>query len=514
MKELRAVVLKYAHVAWRRRWHLIGCVWAICALGWAIIWQIPDYYESSARVYVNSDESLTPLLNGIALGSDETARQDRLQRTILSATNINKVIEMTDLDLRIQDPADRQQMVAHLQKAIVVKPQTHQLFTISYDDVDPKIAESVVSSVLSLFIEASASDSRSDIDSAQRFLQSEIDRLETNLREDEHKKAEFESRYYDLLPSEESGLSKLDQAQAHVSSLTQDLNDAVAEQDSLQKQLDGQPKFIADPRPATMPKDRAGLSVSPRRRLAQLQAQLEVAKATMTDAHPVVIALKHQIALVNAKLAKMATTNQITVSPGMIANPTYGDLTIKLADKSVGVAELRQRLGDAVKNLDTLEEEARQAPGIAAEYTNLSRDYDIVKKNYEDLLQRREAAEIGENAERKGHELIVKTIDPPEVPILAAGPNRLLLISIVLVGGIGAGIGLAFILSEMDTSFSTTTSLQVFPFPVLGSIAQVEAIETRRSRRFRGWGGFAPACAMLIAAYFSLLIIAARHSDL
>jgi polysaccharide chain length determinant protein (PEP-CTERM system associated) len=514
MKEFRALVLKYVHGAWRRRWYLIGCVWAICALGWAVVWRIPDYYESSARVYVNSDEALTPLLNGIALGSDQTTRQDRLQRTILSATNMNKVIEMTDLDLRIRDPADRQQMVAHLQKAIVVKPQTEQLFTISYDDVDPKIAESVVSSVLSLFIEASASDSRSDIDSAQRFLQSEIDRLETNLREDERKKAEFESRYYDLLPSEESGLSKLDQAQAEVSSLTEDLNDAIAEQDSLQKQLDGQPIFIADPTITTIPKGNAGLSVLPRRRLAQLQAQLDVAKATMTDAHPVVIALKHQIALVTAKLAKMAATKQIAPSPGMVANPAYRDLTIKLADKKVGIAELRQRLADSGKNLETLEEEARQAPSIAAEYLNLSRDYGIVKKNYEDLLQRREAAEIGENAERKGHELIVKTIDPPEVPILPAGPNRLLLVSIVLIGGIGAGIGLAFILSELDTSFSTTTSLQVFPFPVLGSIAEVEASKTRRRRRFQGWGTFAPACLMLMAVYCSLLLIAAQHADL
>ncbi len=514
MKEFRQLVLKYLHGAWRRRWYLIGCVWVICAIGWGIVWRIPDYYESSARVYVNSDEALTPLLNGIALGGDERTRQDRLQRTILSATNMNKVIEMTDLELRIRDPADRQQMVASLQKAIVIKQQTNQLFTISYDDADPKVAESVVSSLLSLFMEASASDSRTDIDSAQRFLQSEIDRLETNLREDERKKAEFESRYYDLLPSEESGLSKLDQAQAAVSSLSEDLNDAIAERDSLQKQLDGQPKFIASPTPATVPKGRAGLSISPRTRLVQLQVQLDAAKATMTDAHPVVIALKHQIALVSAKIAKMAAMKQTPAFPGMVTNPVYQDLTIKLSDKNVGIAELRQRLADADKDLEALEEEARQAPGIAAEYINLDRDYDVVKKNYEDLLQRREAAEIGENAERKGHELIVKTIDPPEVPTLPAGPNRMLLVSIVLVAGIGAGIGLAFVLSEMDTSFNTTTSLQIFPFPVLGSIAQVEATETKRRRRFLRWATFAPACLMLMAVYCSLIMIAAKRANL
>jgi uncharacterized protein involved in exopolysaccharide biosynthesis len=139
-------------------------------MGWVTVSRMPDIYESNARVYMNADEALTPLLHGIAVESDVDARLERMQRTLLSSTNMKKLIRMTDLDSRVKDDADREQMVARLQKAIILKPQTRNLFTVTYQDPDPRLAQSVVSNVLSLFMESSAGDSRNDIDSAQRFL--------------------------------------------------------------------------------------------------------------------------------------------------------------------------------------------------------------------------------------------------------------------------------------------------------------------------------------------------------
>ena len=233
MGSLKVLIFQYARDIWRRRWYAVGVAWAICLVGWVVVSRMPDIYESSARVYMNSDEALTPLLRGIAVESDVDARLERMQRTLLSNSNMKKLIRMTDLDSRVKDNADREALVARLQKAIVIKLQTRNLFTVTYDDTDPQLAQSVVSNVLSLFMESSAGDSRTDIDSAQRFLQTEIDRLETQLREAERKKSEFQARYYDLLPSAENGASRLEQARADVTKVTEDLNDSIAERDSL-----------------------------------------------------------------------------------------------------------------------------------------------------------------------------------------------------------------------------------------------------------------------------------------
>jgi polysaccharide chain length determinant protein (PEP-CTERM system associated) len=484
----------------------VAAVWAVCAIGWTVVWRLPDYYESTARVYMNADEALTPLLHGIALDRDVNARVDRLERTLLSVTNMKKLIRMTDLDDRVHDAADRDATVAMLQKAIKIKPQTRNLFTVSYRDGDPVLAESVVSNLLSLFMETAAGDSRTDIDSAQRFLQAEIDRLETILREDERKKAEFQSRYYDLLPQAGSGVSVLDRQRTEVEKVSADLTDAVAARDSLQKQRDAVPRYEAPP-PATVPTGPGGLALSPQTRLAQLRAKLEIAKATMTDEHPLVIALKHQIEEVSAKVKALKASGSLSPARGSVENPLYRNLTVQLDEKNVEVASLRRKLASAEEDLDRLEDEMRKAPSVVAEFANLNRDYDVVKKNYEELLARRESAEIGENADRRGDRIVARTIDAPEVPVLPAGPNRPLFLSLVLGVAIGVGAAVALVLSQLDESFSTITALELLGLPVLGAIDHIESLDRNRGQWFRGAKAFVSACLILVIVYGSLLLL-------
>jgi polysaccharide chain length determinant protein (PEP-CTERM system associated) len=510
---VKLLAVRHLQATWRRRWHAVGIAWLVCLLAWGIIARIPDYYVSSARIYMNADDSLTPLLSGIELANDVDMRLDRLQRTLLSNTNLKRLIRLTDLDLKIRDPADREQMVATLQKHIAVKLQTRNLFTVSYADTDPELAESVVSTLLSIFMEESAGGSRTDIDSAQRFVQSEIDRLETQLRDDERKKAEFQSRYYDLLPNADTGQSRLEQARETVEQLTSDLADAVAERDDLRKQIAATPQF-EPPSPSTIPIGSSGLSDSPWVRLAQLQAQLEIAKATMTDAHPLVIALKHQIALVKAELADLKAKENGAPARSRVENPAYRDLVIRLSTKEADLASLRRQLAAAGQDRDAIEDEARKFPGIETEYLNLNRDYDVIKSNYEALLARRESAEISENADRRGDRVTIKTIDPPEVPRLPTGPNRPLYLSLALIAGIGTGIFAAFMLGQLDDSFATTTALESLGLPILGSIRKTERPGFRR-RQPIGIKAFISICLLLLIAYGSLAVFfAERHPDL
>ena len=124
----------------------------------------------------------------------------------------------------------------------------------------------------------------------------------------------------------------------------------------------------------------------------------------------------------------------------------------QLSDKETKIASLRRRLVSAEEDRDKIEDEARRAPSVGAEFLNLDRDYEVVKKNYTELLARRESAQIAENADRKGDKIDIKTIDTPEVPSLPSSPNRPLFLSMVLIAGLGAGVGVSFVLSQIDSS--------------------------------------------------------------
>lgn len=129
-----------------------------------------------------------------------------------------------------------------------------------------------------------------------------------------------------------------------------------------------------------------------------------------------------------------------------------------------------------------------------------------MKKNYTELLARRESARIAENADKKGDKIDIKTIDTPEVPNLPSSPNWPLFLSMVLVAGLGAGVGVAFVLSQIDSSFSTTTSLQSLGLPILGSISVISAFDRKPRYWFMGTKAFGFAVVMLVVVYGGLLL--------
>ena len=69
MHAIQVMIRKQLSAAWRHRWPAVLFTWLVCALGWGMTFMIPNQYESSARLYVDADAVLTPLLQGLAVSS-------------------------------------------------------------------------------------------------------------------------------------------------------------------------------------------------------------------------------------------------------------------------------------------------------------------------------------------------------------------------------------------------------------------------------------------------------------
>ena len=66
--------------AWRRRWLGVAIAWVICLAGWAGISKVPNQYQASARLYIDTNAVLTPLLKNLAVDSSPDAQLRVLQR--------------------------------------------------------------------------------------------------------------------------------------------------------------------------------------------------------------------------------------------------------------------------------------------------------------------------------------------------------------------------------------------------------------------------------------------------
>lgn len=506
MESLQLQLRRYAKAAWQRRWLALAAAWIICVLGWIGVYMIPNQYESSARLYVDADAVLTPLLRGIAAESSAMTQLDTLQRTLLSRPNLQKLISRTDLDLTLSSPSDTDRLIGQLSNEIKIRPQTRSLFTIDYRNSDPKLAYNVVQQLLALFVENATGSNRSDMENARRFLDSQIAGYEVQLRAAERRRAEFRLRYLDILPQDSGdngyGNSRLDQVRGQVVALTGQLEDATTRRNGLKQEL-------ANTAPTITSETEAGGGGGGGSRLAQAEDQLRELRLRYTDDYPDVIATKQLIASLRASPpASAAGSGKAAVRSRSISNPVYEQLKLRLVDAESTLSSLRRQLDESTKERDALDAMARQAPGVLAQYKALDRDYGVLRRNQEELLTRREATNIAQAADTQADKVKVEVIDPPQVPRHPVSPNRPLLIAAVLLVGIGAGIGISFLIGQLDRSFRTLEDLRDLGLPVLGGISVLGSVLS--PRRVASTLGFYAGVLALMVVFGGLLAYVVR----
>jgi polysaccharide chain length determinant protein (PEP-CTERM system associated) len=515
MRFLPPQAVPLLHSVWRHKWLGVATAWLVCTGGWIGVALVPTRYESSARVYLNADPLLTPLLKGLAADTDPTRQLDFMQRTLLSRPNLEQLVRLTDLDIGVTTPEQKEALFKRLASDISVAPVTLNLLTLSYRDLDPLVAKNVVQSLLTIFAEKTAGSSRTDMDNAQRFLENEIKSYLDQLRAAEKRRAELAQQYPDIVSNRppdaaaggDESLSRLDQARVSVSHLKLDLADAMTKRDALQKELSAVPPTLTIDRGPQVIVTGGRLSPTDER-LLELRRNLDGMLLKYTEDHPDVKAARKQIAQLESEGAKAAggAGKSGGATKGEITNPVYDQVKVRLIDAEAAMAAVQRRLEGAQANEERIEKIAASAPGVLVQAQDLDRDYSILKRNYQELVARREATQIANAADTKTEKIQFRIVDPPQVPILPAAPNRPMLVSTVLLFGFGAGLAVPLALSQLDRSFATVGQLRNLGLPILGSVSRL-SLGAERRRAMIQLAGVCASAFLLIAVYGTLIVL-------
>ena len=512
MDSVRVLLSQYLRAAWRRRWLGVMVAWLVCGVGWVGVYMIPNQYESSARLFVDADAVLTPLLRGIAADSAATTQLDILQRTLLSRPNMEKLISKTDLDLTLNSPSDRERLIGRLSSEIRVSPQTRNLFTISFRDKSPKLAYDVVQTLLTIFVESATGGSRLDMENAKRFLERQVQSYEQQLRAAEKRRADFRARYMDILPGD-GNLPAVEGARSAVTQIDGRLQDAILARDALKQEVENTPALIAVDTGEGLAQY-GGAAAAPRTRLQEAEDQLALLLLKDTENHPEVIAQRKYIEALkkNSGGSSGSKADGKTLPNGkrQVPNQVYDQLKVKLIDADTQVISLQRQRDEAVRTRDKLEKIQREQPGLIAEYESMDRDYGVLRRNYEELLSRLQAANIAQAADTQADKVKLQVIDPPEVPRIPVAPNRVMMVTTVLLAGLAAGLGITILFSQFDTSFSTVDDLRGLGLPVLGGISILGLAPLRY--RLMTIARFGAAVAVLVCIYGGLLVHILRNA--
>jgi polysaccharide chain length determinant protein (PEP-CTERM system associated) len=524
MEELLAQATSILRGMWRFRWTGLIVAWVVGAVGALVAFKVPDRYEAAARIYVDTQSILKPLMSGLAVQPNIDQQVVMLSRTLISRPNIEKLIRMADLDLKSESKAQQEGLIENLMKTVEIRSTGRDnLYSLNYVDADKDKAKRVIQSMVSIFVESSLGASRKDTDSAKVFLDEQIKTYESKLEEAEGRLKEFQLRNIDMQTGDgKDSASRLMAVSQELENARLLLREAEQAREAAKKQMELEKGGAPDTATQNLLQE-AAVNVSTPEIDARLESQrrnLDGLMQRFTDQHPDVISTRRLIAELEKQKAKeVAELKRAAAAlPSAVtgnSTPAVQELARVLATAEVQVAALRARVSEYQSRYTQARALTRTSPQIEAEAAQLNRDYAIVKKNYEDLVARRQSAVMSGDLDMASGVVDFRLIDPPRVSPRPVFPNRMLLLLLALGTALGSGLVATFIASQLRPVFDDVYQLRASTnLPLLGVVSMILSDDDKRrerSSRIRFFFGTGSLFASYLVALVTVSIIAARQ---
>jgi polysaccharide chain length determinant protein (PEP-CTERM system associated) len=503
MEEQLAQLLAHIKGIWKYRWMAMATAWLVAIVGGATVHLIPDKYQASARVYVDTQSILKPLLSGMTTVPNVEEQVAIMSRTLLSRPNLERLTRMADLDINARTSREKEELLEKLEKDIKFNGTVRDnIYTITYAHRDPKLAREVVRSLLAIFVETSIGDKKKESEKAVGFIDEQLKGYEEKLVAAENALKEFKLKNSGRLSRQGADFSsKLMDVTDQLSQARLELREAEHARDAMKRQIAGDEADAA----AGL---RAAAQSNPEmeERLQALRKNLDSLQTQFTPVHPDVVATQKLIAQLEARQHDESKIRKPVADRGTNYSPLLQQLALSLASAEARVASLRIRVDEYAGRTARLTAMNKAVPEVEAQLAQLNRDYEINKESYEKLLGRREAAKLSGQLTNTTDMMVFRVVDPPMVPQSPAGPPRLPMFGAVLIAAILAGIGAAFLVSRLRPTFLTQHSLrEVTGLQIIGTVA-MQWTEQKRALRRKGTLVFAGSFALLLAVSGGVMI--------
>ena len=482
MQDIYDDLIDYLKGIWIKRRYIIISTWLICPIGWGLVSMMPDVYESKARVFADTQSILAPLLKGLTVQTNPNIQINMMIKTLLSRPNLERISRMTDMDIQAKNPQQYEGVIARLKNNIKIQKQgrNDNIFTISFEDVNPEMAKNVVQSALTVFIENTLGENRSDSDSAQKFLKSQIAEYENRLISAEVRLTDFKQKYSNMLPNQNGGYyEKLNLAKEKLQIIELSLKEAETQLKSAKSQLSTVPTESSSNQNKIQTS--SSIKTSYDDRITELELALDTLQLRYTDKHPDVAEAQRRLEHLEKQRTKEiddylnSTSSESDGTLITSQNPVIQQLQIQVNEYENQVASIKVRVNNYRSKVKELENKVHILPEIEAELVALNRGYNITKAKYEELVARQETAQLAQQAEETTNKIQFKVLNPPRAAAAPSGPKRILLFIMVTLVGVGTGVGLSLLLSQLSPVATSTSKLsKVTGVPIFGIVSANE----------------------------------------
>ena len=324
------------------------------------------------------------------------------------------------------------------------------------------------------------------LDNAQKFINTQIKDYERRLSASESRLTSFKQKYSGILPGQSGGYySNLKSEKGRLEQAELLLKEVETRLASAKAQLLGEePVFGLF---SSKVQSNNSVSTSYDGRITQLEEQLDGLQLRYTNNHPDVKQLLGRIESLNEQRSteiekyyesmKSAGSSTQSAISSIDKNPVYQEMKVQVNSLENEAASLTVRVNNYRQRVQSLENKIHTLPEIEAELIALNRGYEITKSKYEELLSRKETAQLAQQADETTDKIQFRVIDPPRAPLKPTGPKRLLFYVVVTFLGAGVGLGISFLFSQINPVVTSSSQVsRATGIPIFGIVSATENI--------------------------------------
>jgi polysaccharide chain length determinant protein (PEP-CTERM system associated) len=504
----------YIAIGLRRKWHILIPLILCVLASYGVYKYLPKVYRATTLILVQPQRVPETYVRP-TVTETVASRLNTISQEILSRTRLEQVIQEFNLYTEIRNTVPMEGIVEMMRRSIEVKilgnPRTDRdqnSFSISHEGKDPRTIMMVTNKLASLFIEENLKVRELRAESTSEFIAKELVTVEDLLKKKEADIRLFRERNMGQLPQQlDANLRILERVQDQLKTTSENIRTAEDRRMVIQSQIEmlkkrEPPQTSREARrdPATGQE-----TLTPERipedpmvtQLNLLKRELGNALAKYRETHPDVIDLRKRIASLEPKVQEIlekqeaereawlrtnrARQNEVVVenlpppAPDPETQRLFTQYTEQYNASALEAKRLREEEKDLKQQILLYQRRIEETPRREQELTLLTRDYDLMKANYQSLLDKRIQAQMAENLERKQQGEQFKVLDPAHIPVTPVRPDRKKILLFGLAIGLGLGVGLAWLKETMDRSFKTVSEIETeLGLPVLAAIPNLK----------------------------------------
>ncbi len=481
---------EYLRILWRRRYYIFVPFVIVSATLCYVIYRLPNIYESSTLIIVDPPKVSQPYVQPVNQ-VDFATRLGVIQQHVTSRTELEGIIEMFNLypELRRANlPRELilEEMRKHIKLSVRSVGGSNNAFTISFLNTNPVIAQSVTRELATRFINANSEDTIRRIRSTNDQIENRIADLKKQLEETEAKRNEYLQNHPEAVPGQDQSLA------SQMGSLTVLIGSLRTSISSLQNQLQTYEQQLTMIRTQVEADPETPLAVGQaegqlRVKKAELEGKLKELLSQYTDKHPDVISTRALLEGVNRELEDLKTRSEQERATRVRTrrnNAPFAELELRIAATKRELEQKQAELNQANQQYNELSARLRAVPLLTTEAQKIDRDYNILRKHYDELVSQRENARFSQRIVESfsGETFTLK--DPANLPEVPVSPKRALLYPFSLVLGLALGIAIAFAV-EARYLFTIQDARDVAHYTHLPLLVTVPELLTTREQKLR-----------------------------